>query len=206
MLDEVWSVKVCLLCCPWIVCFPSTGCATGLLVPIRRCFFIFILAWLSHFSDKTLAVLILLATYLFMLSAYFCNTYLHTKNSTVVKKKQTKKTCRSLYYPAEPIPQLLWKCSQAYWCRPNQFVVVLFNKNDQDNCTLRKHCSDFHNSKHCGAWRATLKASLYDKALADQIRRDLQLVPSWLITVHCGKYNYVMNRCVDQRVNLLKII
>lgn len=38
--------------------------------------------------------------------------------------------------------------------------------------------------------RATLKESLYDKALADQIRKDLQLVPSWLslpITAHCGK-------------------
>lgn len=28
-----------------------------------------------------------------------------------------------------------------------------------------------------------IKASLYDKALADQIRRDLQLVPSWLSRV-----------------------
>lgn len=70
--------------------------------------------------------------------------------------------------------------------------------NDQENCTL---------SKHCGAWTCYIKASLYDKALADQIRGDLQLVPSWLsllITAHCEELSYVINRDVDQRLNLLK--
>lgn len=65
--------------------------------------------------------------------------------------------------------------------------------NDQENCTL---------SKHCGAWACYIKASLCDKALADQIRRDLQLVPSWpslLITSHCGKFSYVINRDAESQ-------
>lgn len=47
-------------------------------------------------------------------------------------------------------------------------AAVLFNTDDQENCTL---------SKHCGAWVCYIKARRYDKALTDQIRGDLQLVP-----------------------------
>lgn len=47
-------------------------------------------------------------------------------------------------------------------------AAVLFNTDDQENCTL---------SKHCGAWMCYIKARRYDKALTDQIRGDLQLVP-----------------------------
>lgn len=50
-------------------------------------------------------------------------------------------------------------------------AAVLFNTDDQENCTL---------SKHCGAWMCYIKARRYDKALTDQIRGDLQLVPSRL--------------------------
>lgn len=75
-------------------------------------------------------------------------------------------------------------------------LALLFNMNDQEIGSL---------SKHCGAWTCYIKASLYDKALANQIKEDLQLVSSHLqITALCGKLSHVINRDVDQRVNLLK--
>lgn len=66
-------------------------------------------------------------TYLFMLSGSFWDTFLlgWRAQKLHAQKKGKILPLRSLYYPAEPVLWLLWKCCRAYWYQPNQFGAVV---------------------------------------------------------------------------------
>lgn len=141
------SLEVCLLCRPWAAHRPSTGSAGELLIPtVAGSLSLHIGMAVSFFSDKPQSVLKLLVKWPWWLYFIFMLGFVMLLFLDVIWKKinnqksppkksqwhkqqqQGRKRWgggknpprRSLYYPAGSILQLLWKCSQAYWCRRNQ--------------------------------------------------------------------------------------
>lgn len=64
-------------------------------------------------------------------------------------------------------------------------AAAQFDTDDQENCTL---------GKHCGVWMCYMKARRYDKALTDQIKGDLQLLPSRLGPAGCSQIETYRDR------------
>lgn len=77
-----------------------------------------VLASLSCWPDD-------LGCHIFIHAKWLVLWYVSIAQKPCTRKKGKILPLRSPYYPAEPVLWLLWKCSRAYWCQPNQFGAVV---------------------------------------------------------------------------------